>query len=488
MAHPRRQSAGIVSRRSRLLSVFKLSDMAGMSAAFVAAVLLLGLDADSDSLAHAVSVRLKLLNVGVMLALLGSWHLCFRALGLYDPQRPLTGRDRMLDAARAATLGVFLLSVAAVLFRIVLVTPAFLVLLWGLAVGGVCSLRAGLRQALQLAGGHALLQRRALVAGTGPRARALARELEADPEADVHVVGFVDEDWPGMQAFRESDRLVVGDIKNLAAFLRDHVVDEIVLALPLSVLNQCRRELFATCREHGVTMRFPASALVDLEADARDGVPRDHIIFSLYHGTIGGWPLLAKRVFDLALAVPLLLVAAPLLLLTAAAIKLTSSGPVLFTQQRVGFNKRQFRMYKFRTMVVGAEQRMQELEHLNETRGPTFKLSHDPRVTWLGRILRSTSIDELPQLLNVIRGEMSLVGPRPLPLRDVERFEEDRHRRRFSVLPGLTGLWQVSGRSSVSFDRWIDLDLQYIDEWSFGLDLRILMQTIPAVILRDGAR
>jgi exopolysaccharide biosynthesis polyprenyl glycosylphosphotransferase len=298
----------------------------------------------------------------------------------------------------------------------------------------------------------------------------------------------VDEDWPGMRAFRESDRLLVGDIKNLASFLRDHVVDEIVLALPLSVLNQCRSELFATCREHGVTMRFPASALVDVEADERDGVARDHIIFSLYHGTIGGWPLLAKRVFDLALAVPLLVAALPLLALTALAIKLTSPGPVLFTQQRVGFNKRQFRLYKFRTMVVGAEQRMRELEHLNEMRGPTFKITDDPRVTWLGRVLRSTSIDELPQLINVIKGEMSLVGPRPLPLRDVERFEQDRHRRRFSVLPGLTGLWQVSGRSSVSFDRWIDLDLQYIDEWSFGLDLRILFQTIPAVLLRDGAR
>jgi lipopolysaccharide/colanic/teichoic acid biosynthesis glycosyltransferase len=161
---------------------------------------------------------------------------------------------------------------------------------------------------------------------------------------------------------------------------------------------------------------------------------------------------------------------------------------VLFRQERVGFNKRRFRIYKFRTMVVDAEARQAELEHLNETGGPTFKLTHDPRVTRFGRFLRTTSLDELPQLLNVLRGEMSLVGPRPLPLRDVERFEQDWQRRRFSVLPGLTGLWQVSGRSALPFQRWIELDLQYIDEWSLRLDLWILVRTIPAILGRGGAR
>jgi exopolysaccharide biosynthesis polyprenyl glycosylphosphotransferase len=488
VARPRRQRVGMFSRRYRLISVYKISDLVGMALAFGMAALLAALESNEPSLIDSLSIRLKLLNFAVLIGLLACWHACFLALGLYDAERACSSSRRLVQAAKAASLGVLVLCGAAVAFDIVIVTPLFVTALWVCAVEFVCSLRIGLKWALDLAGGHALLRRQALVAGTGPRALALARQLEADPESDVQVVGFVDDDWPGMAAFRHPDRLVVADLKNLASFVRDHVVDEIVIALPLDVMNKCRRELFTVCREYGITMRFPVSALAGLDPE-RDAEPdaRDHIIFSLYHGAIGGWPLFSKRVFDLMLAVPLFLASLPIFVGTALLIKATSPGPIFFTQQRVGFNKRRFTLYKFRTMEVGAEAKLNELEHLNESQGPTFKITNDPRVTRLGKLLRSTSIDELPQLINVIKGEMSLVGPRPLPLRDVERFEEDRHRKRFSVLPGLTGLWQVSGRSSVSFDRWIDLDLEYIDQWSLGLDLKILMRTIPAVLLRDGA-
>lgn len=178
---------------------------------------------------------------------------------------------------------------------------------------------------------------------------------------------------------------------------------------------------------------------------------------------------------------------APLFLAVALLIKLTSEGPVFFTQERLGLNKRRFRIFKFRTMVAGAEQKQAELEHLNEVEGPVFKIKCDPRVTLVGKVLRKTSIDELPQLLNVLKGEMSLVGPRPLPVRDYEGFDQDWHRRRFSVRPGLTCLWQISGRSSISFDKWMELDMQYIDEWSLWLDLKILAGTIPAVLKGAGA-
>jgi lipopolysaccharide/colanic/teichoic acid biosynthesis glycosyltransferase len=153
----------------------------------------------------------------------------------------------------------------------------------------------------------------------------------------------------------------------------------------------------------------------------------------------------------------------------------------------VGLGKRRFRMQKFRTMGADAEVRLAEIEHLNETRGPTFKVREDPRITRVGQFLRRSSLDELPQLWNVLCGDMSLVGPRPLPLRDVEGFEEDRHRRRFSVRPGLTGLWQVSGRNELTFETWMELDLRYIDTWSLGLDLQILIRTIPAVLSGRGA-
>jgi lipopolysaccharide/colanic/teichoic acid biosynthesis glycosyltransferase len=168
-------------------------------------------------------------------------------------------------------------------------------------------------------------------------------------------------------------------------------------------------------------------------------------------------------------------------------VKLDSSGPSLFAQERVGVNKRRFRMYKFRTMMANAEKLQAELESRNEVSGPVFKIKNDPRTTQIGRFLRKTSIDELPQLLNVLKGDMSLVGPRPLPVRDYAGFNEDWQRRRFSVRPGITCLWQVCGRSSISFDQWMDLDMRYIDEWSFWLDLKILAQTIPAVVKGSGA-
>jgi exopolysaccharide biosynthesis polyprenyl glycosylphosphotransferase len=197
--------------------------------------------------------------------------------------------------------------------------------------------------------------------------------------------------------------------------------------------------------------------------------------------------VLVKRFVDMVGAIVGLLIFGPLMLMIAAAIRFTGPGPVLFTQERFGLNKRRFPMYKFRTMVVNAESLQAGLESQNEAAGPVFKIHNDPRITPLGRILRKTSLDELPQFFNVLRGEMSLVGPRPLPRRDVSRFEVASLMRRFSVKPGLTGLWQVNGRSNTEFTRWIELDLKYIDEWSLGLDLTILAKTIPAVIRGSGA-
>jgi len=182
-----------------------------------------------------------------------------------------------------------------------------------------------------------------------------------------------------------------------------------------------------------------------------------------------------------------MIVLAPLFLAIALAIKLTSKGPVFFAQQRYGLNKRLFWMYKFRTMVQNAEALQAGLERQNEAQGPVFKIARDPRVTRVGAVLRKLSFDELPQLWNVVRGEMALVGPRPLPMRDVGLFAEGWLMRRFSMRPGLTCLWQISGRSDLDFDRWVALDLAYIDNWSLRLDAKILLQTIPAVLKGTGA-
>jgi exopolysaccharide biosynthesis polyprenyl glycosylphosphotransferase len=193
-----------------------------------------------------------------------------------------------------------------------------------------------------------------------------------------------------------------------------------------------------------------------------------------------------KRLIDVMVALTLLIVSAPLLLALAAVIKLTSRGPVIFRQERAGFHGRRFDMYKFRTMVAGAEDMLDQVLHLNEMGGPVFKATDDPRLTLVGGFLRRMSLDELPQLLNVLKGDMSLVGPRPLPLYEASRIK-GAQRRRLAVRPGVTGLWQVSGRNMVAFEEWMRMDLLYVDQWSLFLDLRILLRTIPCVLSGKGA-
>jgi exopolysaccharide biosynthesis polyprenyl glycosylphosphotransferase len=196
--------------------------------------------------------------------------------------------------------------------------------------------------------------------------------------------------------------------------------------------------------------------------------------------------LLLKRIMDIILSLVGLIVLSPLLVIVALVVRFTSPGPVLFAQERVGMNKRLFKLYKFRSMYMDAEKRRRELEHLNEMDGPVFKMKNDPRVTPIGRFIRKTSIDELPQLLNVLRGQMSLVGPRPPLLAEVDRYEW-LYRRRLSIKPGITCLWQISGRNEISFKQWMEMDKAYIDNWSLWLDIKILAKTIPAVLFSRGA-
>jgi len=224
-----------------------------------------------------------------------------------------------------------------------------------------------------------------------------------------------------------------------------------------------------------------------LEFRSHFGSDSEENLVTFYPGKLRGWPVFLKRAMDLCLTLIAIILSFPILIIVSLAIKFTSPGPILFIQNRVGLNKRRIRIYKFRTMVPDAEQKLAELEHLNEVEGPAFKIKNDPRITPLGRFLRRTSLDELPQLFNVLKGDMSLVGPRPLPLRDYNGFSEDWQRRRFSVRPGLTCLWQINGRSMINFDKWMKFDMEYIDNWSLWLDLKIMLKTIPAVFKGSGA-
>ena len=323
-----------------------------------------------------------------------------------------------------------------------------------------------------------------LIIGSGRRAHLLAKKLQASFEWHVNVVGFLDP--KGQSAGRREGDEILGHVDDIVSVLRDNVIEDVIVAVPRSMLGDVQ-SIVDACQEEGVRLRFMAD-LYDL--DAR----RIHL------SMVGGIPLLgfefvdrdhnsliAKRMFDIVAvlcAAPLIL---PILLIVALAVKLDSKGPVFFVQQRVGLHKKLFPMFKFRSMVVDAEERLKEIEHLNEADGAIFKIEDDPRITRVGRFIRRTSIDELPQLINVLLGDMSLVGPRPMSIRDVSLFDKGVQRKRFSVRPGITGLWQVSGRSDLPFDRWIELDLEYIDRWTFMADIKILFRTIPAVLKGSGA-
>ena len=262
-------------------------------------------------------------------------------------------------------------------------------------------------------------------------------------------------------------------------------VDEVLIA-DADFPQEEAVELVDRCHRHGVRVRVAPSTM-EILMDRVEFVPGQSLpLFELKPPVFEGVDFAVKRVFDLVGSVLGLILLAPLLALISLAIKLTSRGPVLYRSPRPGIGGRIFQCLKFRTMIEGAEHLQDELEPHNEVGGAIFKIRDDPRVTAVGRFLRRWSLDELPQLLNVLRGEMSLVGPRPLPQRDYDRLE-DWHRKRNLVLPGITGLWQVSGRAELDFDELVRLDFLYLEHWSVFLDLSIILKTIPAVIRARGA-
>jgi exopolysaccharide biosynthesis polyprenyl glycosylphosphotransferase len=485
---PRRWLLGSASGREFLVAALKLIDTVLLTGSFGVAVLLTSFHANAASLESFLSMRMKLGNFAVFIGMVLLWRIGFSVCGLYRSTSQPFSRDRLRDTFLATTAAVIAVGALGYFADISLVTLPFLVVFGALANGTVLGARLLLvsLQALRQSTG---LQRRVLVVGTGPQAIRFARRIEEDPDEFSSVIGFCDEPWQGLTEFEASGLELVTEPKTFRKFLREHVVDEVAIAVPPSTLNRYESDMLLACEEHGVTVRFLSSILTDLGVGAQAGATLgDSVILSWFNGKVDERQLWAKRLIDIVVSGSLLIVAIPLLVAVGIAIRRDSPGRVIFQQTRVGLNKRLFRMYKFRSMVSNAEEQMAEVEHLNELDGPVFKIEDDPRVTRIGQWLRATSIDELPQLINVFKGEMSLVGPRPLPLRDFEGFDDDRYRRRFSVAPGLTGLWQVSGRSLVDFDDWMELDLEYLDNWSLALDLTILLRTIPTVLKRVGAR
>ena len=435
------------------------------------------------------SIQLKFPIVHILLILL-YFYTCaaiFNGFKLYHSRRLSSLKKELFDLFQAISFCALLLLFVAIFLNYEIIDFQFVGIFWA----GLVVIAILFRILLRLFLRHVRIKGRnlrfLLIVGTNNRAIRFARKIESRPELGYRLRGFVDDPWAGIDDFRSEGYRIVCNFLELKGYLRNKVVDDIVISLPIKSHYSIISKIVTICEEQGILVRN-LSNLFDLRtaqfrADCIDG----EYLITHYTGSMEGSSVLIKRLIDILIACTGLILFAPLFLIISVLVKITSPGSILFIQERVGIRKRIFRLYKFRTMVADAEKKQDNLKELNEASGPVFKIKKDPRITEIGKYLRKFSIDELPQLVNVLKGDMSIVGPRPLPVRDYMGFSQDWHRRRFSVRPGITCLWQVNGRSKLSFEEWMKLDMEYIDRWSLWLDLKILFKTIPAVLKGIGA-
>jgi exopolysaccharide biosynthesis polyprenyl glycosylphosphotransferase len=433
------------------------------------------------SIADFLQMRLTVSNVCFAVAFTFLWAECFTNI-----DRAIQRCRGFLHRAALVAGGCALMTALVALYLIVRHSPAPALRILQYFFTG--ALTCQMLRLIATATGwirHEGAPQRVIILGSGRRASMAWRELRVTSGNSFTLLGFVDDRSTDLMAPDIAGRHLCGT-RELPNYLLHNAIDQMVVATPLRTQYDMTQRAISAAENAGVrvicltdlfTLRHGRSLTERASLFTILG-PRDEQR-RLANGV--------KRAIDIVGATLGLVALSPFFLVIAVAVKSASRGPVFFTQERYGYQRRRFRMWKFRSMVADAPQLMAQLEVQNEADGPIFKIKNDPRVTSVGRVLRSLSLDELPQLWNVLRGDMSLVGPRPMSIRDVSLFSDSVLMRRFSVKPGITGLWQVSGRSSLAFDKWIALDFRYIDEWSLGLDLRILARTVPVVLKRSGA-
>jgi len=468
-------------RRQALLTTFKFYDLVSMVFCFFLAASIVSYQISNITFGQFLSMRIKIQNFVIFLGFILTWHIILSSFGFYHSKRLAYLRGESLDIVKATSLLTLVISVGAILFRIKMVTPIFVIVFWFSCNTITITGRLFFRYILKWLRVHGHNLRFMLIIGTGEQAVKFAQNIETKPELGYHIIGFVNAKETKTEELQKTGVSTVANFNDFPSFLRNNVVDEVVICLPAESFYQKISRIINLCEEHGIVVRMVSDIFNLKLAKSRIEEFEGDMIITVYTGSMEGWSVLIKRFVDFFLSLVLLILLSPLFLFVSLLIKLTSPGPIFFIQERVGLGKRKFSMYKFRTMVADAEERLSELEHLNEIMGPAFKIKDDPRITLVGKYLRKIRIDELPQLLNVLKGDMSLVGPRPLPMRDYEGFNEDWQRRRFSVRPGITCLWQIGEQHSIPFKKWMELDMQYIDQWSLWLDFKILLKTIPAM-------
>ena len=463
------------------------ADLALMAAAFLVALVASAHQGSPMEVTEFLAVRIKLSNLLLFVVFAAAWHLIFASCGLYRSHRIGQMAGEWWEIAKAVALGTALLSVAAVVLDVSAVTRTFLGSFGAAALLGTQGLRSGSRSLLRMVRRRGRNLRRVVIVGCGPRGAALGRAIWQRPELGYLLVGYIDDMPSPANPLHGRPERHLGPLAKVERLLQDGTIDEVFVTLPVKSFYETIAKVVSLGEQSGFIVRIPAEMfelrLAKANVDHLGGIN----LLTLETPRPTSAQLVVKRLIDIAGAGLVLAVLAPLLVAVAVVIRLDSRGAALFVQKRVGLGGHRFRLFKFRTMVVDAQARLAELEAHNEVDGAAFKMKNDPRVTRLGRILRRFSIDELPQFFNVLTGDMSLVGPRPLPVRDVERFDAPWLHRRFTVKPGLTCLWQVNGRHDVDFQHWMELDLQYVDHWSLSLDWHILARTMPAVLRGVGA-
>ncbi len=425
------------------------------------------------------SVYIPLVAILTVILLLAN-----RREGAYDVRRGRSFFDEIYGVVNAMTTGIMLMVVLVFFWRRLFYSRVIFVyagILIVILLGFARVLRGAIMARLRQVG---LGVDRVLIIGAGEVGRTVMRNIIAQPELGYRVVGFLD-DNPLKSSSDIGPIRALGPIENLPQVITANDIDQVIITLPWQYHRKVVR-LVMESQDAGVRARVVPDlfqlSLGGVDAEAINGIP----LISVKESSLTGLNRASKRAFDLILAGLSVIVSAPIWLLVALAVRLDSPGPVLFKQARAGRDGKPFTVFKFRSMRQDAEAELERLREQNEATGPMFKIRDDPRRTRIGRIIRQTSLDELPQLINILRGEMSLVGPRPALLTEVAQYQ-DWHRKRLEVQPGLTGLWQVSGRSDLSFDEMVMLDIYYAENWSLGLDLRILWRTVPQIIFGDGA-
>lgn len=438
---------------------------------------------------HILEATIRIEDAIGMLILMVGWICIFDYFIRYKADRLVALNTQLKDLVKATGLASFWLMVVCTVFSVKSFNIFNLLIFFGVVtVVGIVS-RLFLRLLLLSARRSGYNYRYLLVVGTSDRAYQIAVKIDEKPELGYKIVGFVAETPEAMEewALRKlANWRVLGFLGALREVLIEERVDEIIVCLPVDARFSDITMIVQHAHDLGIVVRLmpefaDGTLLKNLHVEEFD----DECVVTLFREQML-MQLLLKRLLDATLSLAALIILLPVMVVVAVLIKLTSRGPVLFVQNRVGMHQRQFKLYKFRSMVADAEERKFAIEHLNERDGPAFKIINDPRTTRIGRLLRRTSIDELPQLFNVLSGEMSLVGPRPPLPEEVKRYKW-LFRKRLSVKPGVTCIWQISGRNDVSFDRWMEMDHEYIENWSLWLDLKILLITIPAVLFSRGA-